>query len=120
MQALSENANSVMTIRLQRKPPARRAFSGLVGRAELEDTPAEPNIPAVVPETAPALAIPTPDRFGPLPLSEEAQQLRKQKEAERGRERRKNKREQLATIKKALKTPIAEIMKAEKDQHRLD
>ena len=63
---------------------------------------------------------PAPERFGPLPLSEEAQQLRKEKEAERGRERRKKKREQLAAIKKALKTPIAEIKKADKDQRRLE
>jgi hypothetical protein len=102
-----------MTIQ-QRKPPARRAF--LAGSyLNTEATTPEPEVEPT--EPTPQV---TPDKLGPLRYSEEAQLLEKQKEAERGRTRRKSKRDQLAAIKLALKTPIAVILAAEEDQHRLE
>src|SRR5258708_38235970 len=98
----------------QRKLPARRAFTGLAGRP-LAQVRVE-----VTPQATLVVATPTPDRFGPLRFSEEAEKLKKQKTAERGRQRLKKKREQLAAIKQALKTPIAVIRATEKDQRRLD
>jgi hypothetical protein len=53
-------------------------------------------------------------------ILEQADVVRRKVEAERGRERRRKKREQLDAIKLALKTPIAEIKETERQQRVLD
>ena len=45
----------------------------------------------------------------PLKFTDKAEKIRKDKEAQRGRERRKLRREQLAAIKRQLKVPLREI-----------
>src|SRR6266566_3159775 len=87
---------------MPRKPPVKRLFSGLTGRPV--DDPLEPT-PVVAPEPVQgaitrraigppldeAPADPFADRapLGPLKFTDTAEKLRKEKEAQRGRERRK-------------------------------
>jgi hypothetical protein len=86
-----------------RKAPVQRAYTGLVGRY-CDDAPKPIQAPA-----------PVPAFLSTEELLEKLEISRAEKQAERARGRRRLRREQLANIKKALKTPIAEI----KQQARL-
>ena len=87
----------------------------------LSSKPAETTVAMLEPETAPVAAEPAP--LGtPVPPETETllDSIEKGKAAKYQRERRKLKAEQLAAIKKALQTPIAEIKIAAEEQTRLD
>jgi hypothetical protein len=100
-----------MTPTNQRRNPVKRAFSGLVGLPpEPETTPAtpgavEPTETLVLPDTQILLTMQNVEN--------------REKRAKAARERRKRKAEQLAAIKKALQTPIAEITKAAEERRRI-
>ena len=70
--------------------------------------------PAIGPPLDEAPPDPFADRLplvGPVRMSAEAIGVARRKEAERGRERRKKKREQLARMKEQLKVPVRDILR---------
>jgi hypothetical protein len=92
----------------QRKRPVVRAFAGLAGRPL--DGPA-PDPFADRDEYATELA-------APLKFTDKAEKIRKDKEAERGRERRKLRREQLTAVKKAFTVEGREVLLRKKELER--
>jgi|GEM_PF-6030910 len=122
-----------MTIRIQRKKTAVRAFTGIVGRPM--DEPVLPKPVTASKHTprqmiGPPLEEAPPDPFAdrasipPLVINliskEEKEKIRKEKRAQAARNRRKLQREQIAAIKEKLKTPIQEIKKLAEEKAKLD